>query len=411
VSEHVRVAKGKALALLPAQVGQIEWRSTLKEQPQIVLASAKQLAWVEVWRFDVGPQWHVEFSGIPVVHHQSEGRWLPEWRPWPGEELKAQIARPEGIAGRTLTIDRTELSVTPGIRATDATLSLAMRSSRGGEHTIKLPEGAELLSAAIDGKSQPLRLEGDALRIPIVPGAQTVKLGWREARGIGAYFAAAPVVAGASGVNAWTKLNVSPDRWVLWVRGPRVGPAILLWGVVLALIPIAIGLSRVRLTPLSARDWFLLSLGLTQSPIAIGIFIVIWLFALGLRGKRGEVLGNRMFDFVQIVLGIMTVAAGALLLVSVKQSLLGYPEMQIVGNGSDSRTLNWYQDRSADILPGVSILSLPLFFYRLLMLAWALWLAISLLKWLKWGWECFSAGGYWRRLELIKPGETPSKAV
>src|SRR5712691_16317 len=284
VSEHVRVAKGKALALLPAQVGQIEWRSTLKEQPQIVLASAKQLAWVEAWRFDVGPQWHAQFSGIPVVHHQSEGRWLPEWRPWPGEELKAQIARPEGIAGRTLTIDRTELSVTPGIRATDATLSLAMRSSRGGEHTIKLPESAELLSAAIDGKSQPLRLEGNALRIPIVPGAQTVKLGWREARGIGAYFATAPFVAGASGVNAWTKVNVSPDRWVLWVRGPRVGPAILLWGVVLALIPIAIGLSRVGLTPLSARDWFLLGLGLTQSPIAIGIFLVIWLFALGLRG-------------------------------------------------------------------------------------------------------------------------------
>jgi hypothetical protein len=31
------------------------------------------------------------------------------------------------------------------------------------------------------------------------------------------------------------------------------------------------------------------------------------------------------------------------------------------------------------------------------MLAWALWLANSLLNWLRWGWGCFSAGGLWRK--------------
>jgi hypothetical protein len=35
--------------------------------------------------------------------------------------------------------------------------------------------------------------------------------------------------------------------------------------------------------------------------------------------------------------------------------------------------------------------------YRLLMLLWALWLAASMLKWVKWAWDCFSAGGYWRK--------------
>jgi hypothetical protein len=35
--------------------------------------------------------------------------------------------------------------------------------------------------------------------------------------------------------------------------------------------------------------------------------------------------------------------------------------------------------------------------YRLLMLLWALWLAASVLKWVKWAWDCFSAGGYWRK--------------
>jgi hypothetical protein len=31
------------------------------------------------------------------------------------------------------------------------------------------------------------------------------------------------------------------------------------------------------------------------------------------------------------------------------------------------------------------------------MLVWALWLAFALLKWLQWGWQSFSAGGYWKR--------------
>jgi hypothetical protein len=30
------------------------------------------------------------------------------------------------------------------------------------------------------------------------------------------------------------------------------------------------------------------------------------------------------------------------------------------------------------------------------MLAWSLWLAASLVGWLKWAWTAFSTGGFWR---------------
>jgi ABC-type Na+ efflux pump permease subunit len=36
--------------------------------------------------------------------------------------------------------------------------------------------------------------------------------------------------------------------------------------------------------------------------------------------------------------------------------------------------------------------------YRGVMLVWALWLAFAMLKWLKWGWACFSEGGLWKPL-------------
>ena len=41
---------------------------------------------------------------------------------------------------------------------------------------------------------------------------------------------------------------------------------------------------------------------------------------------------------------------------------------------------------------------------KLAILAWALWLAFALLKWLRWGWDCFSAGGLWKpKPKLEKP--------
>jgi multisubunit Na+/H+ antiporter MnhC subunit len=158
----------------------------------------------------------------------------------------------------------------------------------------------------------------------------------------------------------------------------------------------------VRLAPLGAGDWFLLGLGLTQSHVVVGLVIVAWFFALGLREKRAGALGNRLHNAVQIALGVLTVAALALLVVAIRHSLLGAPEMQIAGNGSSGRVLNWYQDRASDALPGALVLSVPLYVYRLAMLAWALWLAVRLIKWTKWGWRCYAAGGYWRRIERAK---------
>ena len=83
---------------------------------------------------------------------------------------------------------------------------------------------------------------------------------------------------------------------------------------------------------------------------------------------------------------------------SVRQGLLGLPEMQIAGNGSTAQELRWYQDRTRGALPRVSVLSVPLAVYRGAMLVWSLWLATALLGWLRWGWESFAAGGLWRSL-------------
>jgi len=42
------------------------------------------------------------------------------------------------------------------------------------------------------------------------------------------------------------------------------------------------------------------------------------------------------------------------------------------------------------------------------MLAWALWLAAALLRWLKWGWNQFSHEGCWKRMGKKKEKAPPA---
>jgi hypothetical protein len=82
---------------------------------------------------------------------------------------------------------------------------------------------------------------------------------------------------------------------------------------------------------------------------------------------------------------------------------MGTPDMQIRGNGSSAELLQWFQDRTENVPERPSVISVPMLAYRGAMLAWALWLAISLLRWLRWGFQSFSTGGLWKKGEPRKP--------
>jgi hypothetical protein len=79
------------------------------------------------------------------------------------------------------------------------------------------------------------------------------------------------------------------------------------------------------------------------------------------------------------------------------EGLLGSPDMQVRGNGSSSTHLAWFTDRSGAVLPSAWMMSVPIMVYRGVMLAWALWAALALLKWIKWGWGSFTEGGGWKK--------------
>jgi len=395
----VEVADGKARIRLAADADQTDFSSHLAPTDRIVLTAPDDVRWTEEWRLDVAPLWHLTYEGIPVIHHQDgQGAWLPTFAPWPGESVTIAVSRPGGVPGNLLTIDQSSLTVSPGQRAVDSVLALDIRASQGGQHAVGLPQGASLRSVSIDGKTQPVRQEGREVALPVRPGSQSVSLAWRQEQPTRLRFETPAVDLGLPSVNHAITVNLGRDRWTLLVFGPLLGPAVLFWSVLLVVLLIAVGLGRSGLAPLKTYQWVLLGVGLTQLDVVSAVLIVGWLLALAARERMAALDSPFHHNLVQLGLALLTLVALNALFEAVSRGLLGYPSMQIEGNGSHAYKLNWYQDRVAAVPDRATIVSVPLWVYRVAMLAWALWLAFALLRWVKWGWGVFARDGLWRKV-------------
>lgn len=155
-------------------------------------------------------------------------------------------------------------------------------------------------------------------------------------------------------------------------------------------------------------------IGLSQLPLFAAVVVAGWLFAMSLRKRLPPDWSAWRFNAVQLLLAAWTVAALVALAGAVAQGLLGLPDMQVAGNGSSQHQLHWYQDRFENGLPAAWVLSVSIWFYRGLMLLWALWLANSLLNWLRWAWAAYAQDGLWKKSPKVlrkqaattNPGET-----
>ena len=409
LTEGVRVQDGQAKVTLAAQENELSWESVLEKSDQLILRHADTDQWTEIWRVDVSPIYHLETEGIPVILHQQGARWYPTWHPWPTEEVKLLISRPEGLDGQTLTIDKSSLQLRPGKRATENKLNLSIRSSQGGQHAITLPTAAQLQNVTINGAVQQIRQDGARVFLPITPGRQDIALEWREPSGLSAFYTTPRIDLGAASVNSSIDLILPQNRWPLFLGGPLMGPAILYWSVLLVVALLALALSRSKLTPLRFYQLFLLGVGMSMSNLFGCLLVVGWLIALHFRKTIRTVTEKNRFNLIQTGIGALTVLALMALVWAISQGLLGHPDMNIVGNGSDSGTLRWYQDVSGHQLPQAWLISIPMPAYRVAMLAWALWISSTLLGLLKWGWRIASEPMLWDNSPKKKGEKTKEK--
>lgn len=383
---------------LGAQQKEFTWHSELTEVSELALASRADDAWVERWNLVASPVWNVAISGLAPMFEATNAGLVPVWKPWPGENVVLHISRPVAVAGATVTVGRGSHEITLGKRQRSSSLALSLRCSLGEDFLIDLPAGAETTSLTSNGASIPIRKDGTKVIVPLKPGEQEVSLQWKCDMPLEFLARAEAVRLAVESSNINTSIQMPSDRWVLWTDGPLRGPAVRFWGILLGSLITAWVLGRMARSPLGSLQWMLLAIGLTQIALPLALVVVGWLFFLAWRGSASFLrLPPWCHNLLQLFLVGLTLGVLGIFIAIVAEGLLGSPEMFIRGNDSSQTLLRWYEARCPGALPQPLCYSISIWWYRLLMLLWALWLAAALIRWLLWGWRQFSTGGFFRR--------------
>ncbi|MEO7051993.1 MAG: hypothetical protein ABI128_10045 [Rhodanobacter sp.] len=403
--EGVLVKDGRINVTFKAGESVVGWTSQLDRSTQITLQAPPLGERAEVWEVGAAPIWHVDAKGVPTSASDAGLR----FDPLPGEQLQLAITRPVAAPGDSLAIDSVRVIRSSGERASELQLELLARSTRGGEHAIDLPPGSGLLDAKRDGQATNLAIRDGKLSLPLLPGAHGYSLHLREPQGVAARMRTPVLDLHAPVANIDLTLQLPQDRWILWSWGPTDGPAVLYWSQLMVLLVVAWLLARYAPTPLRLRHWLLLGLGFSAFAWSAYALVVVWLIALGLRARlrAPEQMPDMRFNLLQLALAGLTVLALVVLIGAVPQGLLGLPDMHVSGNGSSASSLQWFADRSNGTLPSAGVFSLPLWVYKIAMLAWALWLANALIGWLRWAFAAWTLGGYWRKRAPGKSAPPP----
>ena len=398
ISDEISVANNQVAVTISAGKNKFNWTSTLDPKNAMQLLAPNNKDFIEQWQIVVSPSWHISLEGLPMIMEQQNALdyFSYSFYPYAGESLKLAISRPNAVRGEALAIDKVNLRIDQGTRTSKLELTFNYRSTRGGEHVIDLPANYQLKEVKTDGRIINLQPESNLLAIPISPGTHNIQITMRANIENALAFSPPEINLNAPSSNITTQVNVSNQRWILWAKGPLLGPAILYWGELLAFIFIALLLARVKFSPLSTVQWLILGLGLSLNNWGILVLIALWFASITASQYRPKETKQTLFNLSQLFLYAFSVVAIISLLAVVPISLLSSPSMGIEGYQSYGNTLTWFADKAEGKLPSVTILSISMWFYKTIMLVWVIWLSTSILSWIKWTWKIIGIHGYWQ---------------
>tara|TARA_R110002049_G_scaffold305056_2_gene501049 strand:- start:15367 stop:19425 length:4059 start_codon:yes stop_codon:yes gene_type:complete len=396
LSSGREVENGSIAVRLGATQTTSVWDSELPLGKNVELSAAQTDQWVERWHLITSPVWNVAINGLPPIFESQQKDLIPVWHPWPGETVELNFSRPVAVTGDVMTVQNVNHQTSVGSRRRTNKLLLDLECSLASDFVVQLDPEADVFLLTMNDEPIPVQRYDADLIIPTRTGKQRIALEWRTSEEIDPVVRASRVVLPVEASNVTSEMSFPDNRWILWTDGPLRGPAVRFWSILIVAILAALALGSIPASPIGRFEWVLLVIGLTQIHLVAAAVVVGWLFLLSWRGKNQSELRPWAFNSLQLFIVLVTFAALAILVVVVGEGLLGNPEMFIVGNGSRGTDLRWFQPRSGTELPSTFVLSISVWFYRMLMLFWALWLATALLRWLTWGWQQFSSSGTWR---------------
>jgi hypothetical protein len=418
LTPEVKVRNNEA-AIVGLNAGQnsLSWDSGLARADTLEISLPEDAARTEVWNFLVNPQWNVEFEGFAAVlpDDVNGANWMFRYVPRPGEKLVLKVTRPAGVKGTTLAVDSVSQVTDVGNRLTSTQLQFTYRSTQGGRHVIKLPPEARVTAVTFDGQPQQLRPEKGELPLSLTPGTHAFQINWDESRDVGFRTRPSTVDLGTPASNLQLRMRLGDSRWVLAAWGPGFGPAVLYWGELVVFIAVAWFLGRWTRSPLRFHEWLLLGLGLSTQSWFVFALTAAWLITLRWRDgwQPAAEFPRWRYNSVQVVLAVFTfVTIVTLVFSGIRNGLLAQPDMHVEASYGGWDMYSWFVDQSRGVVEGPTLISVPMWVYRGLFFAWALWMAFALVRWLRWAFNAWKAGGLWRSkpVSVEESGEKPASA-
>lgn len=395
VTSEQRVSGRSILVSFARGSSTAAWYSTMNPVSLLNFRASETQNVTEEWTLRCSSIFHCTYQGTNPFYSINGGEHVVHWKPWPKEEVEISVTRPAASPGNSITIDKVHLSHNPGVRLLSTTLQITIRSSRGGRLQVHIPKDAELVNTLINNDEYSLRFEDGVLSIPVSLGTRNVLVTWRHQNKLGAATTFPTITLPQNAVNIHNQLQIPRDRWVLWASGPAWGPVFLYWGQLLFILIIAVAAGYYQLGNLTILEWLLLGIGVSVLPIPLMVIPPFWLMLIQYRRQHSpsNFLAHNAF---QLLLAFLTMVVLVLFYHIAQTGLIGSPDMNVIGSGSSNFMLNWYTDRISDVVPVITLYSVPMWVWRAVMFLWSCWAAYALLRWLTNAWHAFQNGGMWR---------------
>ncbi len=400
--------QGDVLVSLGPDESTFAWVSRLERVKQLTLTAADSNEYIEEWHLVASPQWHMEISGIPLVAEASlfEDRrdyFMHMFLPRPHESINVNVSRPQSVAGDVLSIDSVANSYSLGKRTTKVVTNIKYRATQGGQFNVKLAKESVVKSVSFDGVESNLMNEDGVVAVGFLPGNHRVSIEWYVNQPLTMLHQTPTIALPQEYSNLDQTMDLPRDRWVLFGHSAGVGPAFLYWGELIVFLVMAMVLGRSRYSPLKPWQWLALGCAFGTFSWSAFVLIAVWLFFIGWKvkfaGFEGHQAKNIVLQWFSLLFSLvaLSVLAGV-----VAYGLFSQPDMGITGSQSNGSHLHWYLDAGNQQVPQLTLFSLHLWWYKLLILLWSIWISMALLSWLKSLFKSFDARHWWPKFKRKK---------
>jgi hypothetical protein len=384
---------------------QVTWESNLTPKDKMVLhnTDTKNL---ETWTIYNENSWLYDYDGLNPVSTNSDEKYksVNTWIMWPEEKVNLAFNLPKIAEGQESNVTDFHLTTNWESDPTEHVANFTINTSVGGRYVIKFEDKeTEAIELKISDKVVETKIKDGILALDLLAGKNNVSIKFKSGKPSVMY--KFPSLKFESSVtNTEFKINAS-KRWVMFTGGADIRPAVLVWGILIAFALLSWFLSKHTNTPLKFISWLLLLFGLSQTAWITSFVIIAWIVAFSLREssikklKESGNLTDSKFNQIQTALGLLSVVGLITLISVVATGLISNPQVFTIGFNTIESNLSWYIQSWNGSENNPWILSLPMSTYRVLMLGWGIWLAFSLMTWLKWMWQEYSKDGYWKKSE------------